>query len=78
MFGHRQAIDDEPVYSSGDALIKLLSLIPVMSKWKWVFEGFFGGILPLYGHPWTISKTISKITISFFFPIHQYVKYVFF
>jgi uncharacterized membrane protein len=40
MFGHRQAIDDEPVYSSGDALIKLLSLIPVMSKWNWVSEGF--------------------------------------
>ncbi len=43
MFGHSQEMDDEPVYSSGDALIKLLSLIPVMSKWNWVSEGFFFG-----------------------------------
>jgi len=42
MFDHRQVIDDEPVYSSRDALIKL-SLIPVMSKWNWVSEGFFFG-----------------------------------
>jgi hypothetical protein len=39
---HRQAIDDELVYSSADAVIKL-SLIAVMSKWNWVSEGFFWG-----------------------------------
>jgi hypothetical protein len=37
---------------------KRVFIIPVMSIW-----GIFGN--PLYGHPWTISKTISEITTSF-------------
>jgi len=34
------------------------NLIPVMNNWKWY-------IGDLYGCPWTIPKTIKKITTSF-------------
>ncbi len=44
-------------------LVRSLLKIQVTSNWNWYILGTFWN--PLYNHPWTIPKTISKMTTSF-------------